>query len=326
MTNLLMGPVPTQFDPPTTCLQVTTSGSDPKIFSESYSLFIGNFNAYYKQGNWRPQATSCYPSATTSIDFWQNYYYSPAFCPTGYNAVCAYTAGDGTYNLPSTVTASVCCPPGFGCVNGWAHGCQKLTSGVVSSVFIAADPTATLTDLSSQLTTVSLAQSYYIWHDGVPVAWETTDTDILSQSIAAVSRASVAATAGSTASTSQPTTTAPGPTSTSSTPTHAPSSGLSSGAKIGIGVGAGVLAIALILGAFLLLRRRAKKQNYGAVQLDDTTISRKHGESERYAMHAEPSELGVGHGGSRELYTQPVELMGDVMSHEMPTPVNEKKR
>jgi hypothetical protein len=36
-------------------------------------------------------------------------------------------------------------------------------------------------------------------------------------------------------------------------------------------------------------------------------------------MHAPPSELGLGHAGSREVYANPAELMGETMSHELPT-------
>lgn len=53
-------------------------------------------------------AINCYPTPTTSINYYENYYYSPAYCPSGYLLACPYTAGSPL--LSSTITASLCCP------------------------------------------------------------------------------------------------------------------------------------------------------------------------------------------------------------------------
>lgn len=93
------GPLTTIFTPPTTCLDVITSGLSP--YSPGYSLFIGHFGPYYSP------ALTCSPTATALINYYtDNYYWSPGYCPSGYTTACSYTP----VNLGPKVTASLCCP------------------------------------------------------------------------------------------------------------------------------------------------------------------------------------------------------------------------
>lgn len=107
MANTLVGLITTVFTPPASCLEVITLGADQDYFQESFSLFIGNFNGQYRDKNYLSAAKGCYPTPTSAIDYWANYYYSPAYCPTGYLPACRYTAGDPP--LATSVTASLCC-------------------------------------------------------------------------------------------------------------------------------------------------------------------------------------------------------------------------
>ncbi|KAF2463513.1 uncharacterized protein BDR25DRAFT_347165 [Lindgomyces ingoldianus] len=230
MSSTLIGPVPTLFIPPFSCLNVITSGADPNIYASSTSLFIGNFNGFYKGNNYLKAASDCYPSSTTGLNFWGNYYWSPAYCPQGHT-------------------------PAF-----------------------AAAPTAAFQS-SGDLITKSLDKSQYIWGDGVPVAWESSDTDILSL-IAKVTATAVSSMVSGTGV--LPTSIFASRTSTTSTPTHTPisaagSSSPNTGVKVGIGVGVsiGVLAILGILSWFLWRRRRISTTPQ-IVELEGSTDAQKY--------------------------------------------------
>ncbi|KAF2800598.1 hypothetical protein K505DRAFT_370153 [Melanomma pulvis-pyrius CBS 109.77] len=308
MANTLVGPITTVFTPPASCLQVITLGADQDYFQESSSLFIGNFNGQYRDKNYLSAAKDCYPTPTSAIDYWANYYYSPAYCPTGYLPACSYTAGDPP--LATHVTASLCCASGYVCVDGWAHGCQRLTSGVLTNIFAASGPAATL-GASDPLSTMTLEEAQYIWNDGIPVAWEPTDTGILAlaaqRTVAKEHRQSTTRlTSPSTPST--PTNTSPGaPPAATETPSSAagePTPPLSTGTKIGIAVAALSLAIILVCAGlffFSFFRRR-----HGNV-----AVSR-----EKIRVPAE------GHAVCRsELEAPPPELVGDTLRvAEMPDP------
>jgi hypothetical protein len=101
MSMVNVGSVTTIFTPPPTCLAVITSVVDTSVYASGYSAFVGNFG-----GNYLSVATSCYPSTTVSINFWDNYYWSPGICPSGYTPACSFIGGD----FGPGVTASLCCP------------------------------------------------------------------------------------------------------------------------------------------------------------------------------------------------------------------------
>lgn len=96
-----VGPLTTVFTPPAACFTIQTSGSVPD-YSAGQSLFIGHF------GHYDLPTKTCSPPATTSIDYYGEYYYSPAYCPSGYTTACAYS---GTiFPADAQVTSSLCCP------------------------------------------------------------------------------------------------------------------------------------------------------------------------------------------------------------------------
>ncbi|KAH7119044.1 hypothetical protein B0J11DRAFT_83403 [Dendryphion nanum] len=176
MSDLHLGPLTTLFTPPSSCLNIITSVAVPGIYNAGISLFLGNLNGAYTQSPiYLSAATSCYPIPTTAINFWSNYYYSPAYCPLGWTAACTFPQST---DVAKTRTASLCCPEGFRCVNGWVHGCQRETSGVVSLVFVARSREAVLTDYG-ELTAVSLKGIEFVYNDGIPVAWQETDREVL---------------------------------------------------------------------------------------------------------------------------------------------------
>ncbi|KAF2184891.1 hypothetical protein K469DRAFT_750732 [Zopfia rhizophila CBS 207.26] len=309
MSSTLIGSVPTLFTPPSSCLNVITSGADPNIYVSSTSLFIGNFNGLYTGDNYLKAASDCYPTSTTGINFWDNYYWSPAYCPQGHTPACSYTAG----KFGDSITASLCCPSGFQCVSGWPHGCQKPTSGVLSNVLVAAAPTAAVRS-SGDLVTKSLGKSQYIWGDGIPIAWQSTDTDILSliaQATATIASSTASGTvAPSTTGSAPRNSPAPSTSTRTPTPSAATSSSLSTGAKAGIGVGVavGVLAILGILGWFLWRRRRRSRSTPQLPELEGSTRTEKYagrGENGALKPSPPPQELAGERWERVELPTEP---------------------
>jgi hypothetical protein len=105
-TNTNVGPVTTLFTPPASCYSVTTTGADSNIFPDGLSVFIGNFNGNVKGNNYIKAAKSCYPSGKQEVNFFQNYYWSPAYCPVGHTPACSMTV----MGFESPTTASLCCP------------------------------------------------------------------------------------------------------------------------------------------------------------------------------------------------------------------------
>lgn len=97
-----------------------------------------------------------------------------------------------------------------------------------------------------------------------------------------------------------------------SEPVDTQDGGLSTGAQAGIGVGVAIGALAIILLAWLLWRRRKKAHEGRLGELPGTEPLRKDGSAaspseletsthvQRYEMYVEPSELD-GHGGNREV-------------------------
>lgn len=91
-------------------------------------------------------------------------------------------------------------------------------------------------------------------NDGIPILWQASDSAVLAR--ATIVSSSPAATSSMT------------PTASASTtdPPSQSSSGLSTGAKIGLGVGIPVAVIALLAMGFLLWRRRRKTQSQHELQ------------------------------------------------------------
>ena len=98
-TTAWAGPLTTIWSDGLNCLQTYTSAAGVG-FAATYSLFFGHW------GDYKP-ASTCYPPAKTRVDVGAPYYFSPGVCPLGWATACSYTGHD---NIPSTVTASLCCP------------------------------------------------------------------------------------------------------------------------------------------------------------------------------------------------------------------------
>lgn len=159
MDSGFVGPLTTTFTPPSTCLSIITSTTS----RPSYSLFIGH---------WALGDLNCYPSVTSSIDFWSDYVWSPGICPSGYSTACTYDPS--AISFDPAATASLCCPSGFTCYGtDWPHVCYSSAETSLTNVWLATGswPTGGLPD-SYSLMTVSPDT---VWCDGVPVAWESSD-------------------------------------------------------------------------------------------------------------------------------------------------------
>ena len=100
-TTAWAGPLTTIWPDGQHCVQTYTSAAG-EGWAATYSVFFGHWGSY-------KAARTCYPPAVvgTAVDVGSNYYFSPGVCPSGYATACAYT---GHTNIPTTVTASVCCP------------------------------------------------------------------------------------------------------------------------------------------------------------------------------------------------------------------------
>jgi LPXTG-motif cell wall-anchored protein len=147
---------------------------------------------------------------------------------------------------------------------------------------------------------MSLEATQTIWGDGIPVAWESTDT-VIFDLIAGRSTAPAANSASS-----MPTTSA-SPSRESSAPTvppdsDGPASSLSTGAKAGIGVSASIAGLLLMALLTVLVRRRKKKRD----QHLEPMLEVGHVPADMYRMRAEQQSL------INELPADPMEV------HELP--------
>lgn len=165
---------------------------------------------------------------------------------------------------------------GFQCYQGGGvnYG-QVCVSNVVgtslTNLWLAPDDYPETTPGSLSLTSTTAPQ--VILNNGIPVMWQSTDSQILlllasrSSSLAGVvltsqpiSTSSISSSSSTTTpSATNSTSTLPSSSSIPSESAAAKSTGLSSGAKAGIGVGAGVGALLLLAFLFLLVRRYRKQ-------------------------------------------------------------------
>jgi hypothetical protein len=98
-TTAYAGPLTSIWTGGINCLQTYTSAAGAG-FVATYSIFFGHWGSY-------DPGRTCYPPAEHSVDVGAVYYFSPAVCPQGWVTACSFT---GYSDIPSSVTASLCCP------------------------------------------------------------------------------------------------------------------------------------------------------------------------------------------------------------------------
>ena len=241
--DLNLGPLTTTFSAPPACnsLTVSVDGSSyapykyPRLFS---SIAKSCFPSGYPLGNEALTSTFA-PYAYQD----QHVYFSPGICPSSWLM--------NTVGSTGPETTAFCCPPGFN------PSTTPAVSGGASSTFCISSVDSTV------ITTVAytgdgaeagngFTQTFTFTSDVMPAGaiWiRYKDSDFPSSS---------ATTTGSHASS-----TSSRPSSTSNPgPTHSPAtSGLSTGAKIGLGLGVPlVLILAASIFAFIFIRRRRRNR------------------------------------------------------------------
>ncbi|KAF8850524.1 hypothetical protein BDZ45DRAFT_751607 [Acephala macrosclerotiorum] len=246
------GPVTSLFTPPASCLSTLTYGGGALYFGH-------NGDAYYDP--------ACYPSPSSNLasqsSSWNLYFYSPAQCPSGWNSQLVtntYSTSTTVLSFDSDNTVVLCCPPGYTSLTSYSHSCASNVFGISVTTLYYKSPSSigpgfwTSTSPSSPFPTILGGPSggvVPIYGDGILAVWKSSDAVVFT-----------AGSSPTTSSTSQtPSTTAPG-NGTSGTPPGAShtSSGLSTGAKIGIGIGIPALVLILAALGFFIYRRRVKKQ------------------------------------------------------------------
>ena len=253
MTNL--GPLTTTYTP---------TGAD----CTSTYLAANNDNEWIQYG--QPDTTQCVPTSFTAFE---NYYYSPGICPSGYTYACE--AGVGT-----STTQATCCPSGYTCRTGIDRDTDPFAcaSTYTSNTYLTFEfyqftsqtgGTATTVTTSSELTTVYVASDsgYNVEAYGMIVRRSAGDPEwSTSGSVTSATASTAQSTAGSVASSTtlfaSSTTSASGSGGGSGS-----SSGLSAGASAGIGVGVGlgcIIIIGAIVAAYIVGRRKRKSQQAAA--------------------------------------------------------------
>ncbi|CZR69935.1 uncharacterized protein PAC_19836 [Phialocephala subalpina] len=295
------GPVTVVFTPPASCTSILTAGGS--------SLYFGHDGGNYYD-------SACFPPgsaiATSKIDPWGLYWYSPAQCPPGWPSVpvttWTYTDATTLLYLDSANTIALCCPPGYTSVLSGNHQCVTSVFGVAPTTFLVKKPTSIgnnqwqSTDSTALSPTVlggTAGGTVTIFGDGIVAMWQSTDITAFTSSPATTSSTSPSTPQTST-NTSSTTSAAP-----SAAPTTAPP-GLSTGAKIGIGVGIPAFALILAIVAFFFYRRRAlwAKKEPDFVQYPDIPMYRPETQHQKQVVTASNGQLYPGNLTDNPSYPQ----------------------
>ncbi|OQD61090.1 hypothetical protein PENPOL_c018G00220 [Penicillium polonicum] len=216
--------------------------------------------------------------------------YSPGYCPGG------YTSADLVIHNPATT--AICCPSNF---SYYEEPRESTTTygGCISHFPSSSSTIVTVRQVSQESTQVNGPVT--MWAQPIQIELQASDISLF-----------VSATTTSDTTTSSTQTGAASPNPATPTPanpaapdTGTETSGLSTGARIGVGVGVGAAGLIIIAAlAFWLFRRR---QNKGQKSLPDTSSlggshpeaselggSTQFGANSSYQLpgHATPSELG----------------------------------
>ncbi|PQE05116.1 hypothetical protein CJF31_00006096 [Rutstroemia sp. NJR-2017a BVV2] len=167
------GPLLTAFTAPTSCLSIFTS-------EPADAMYFGHYAEYYID-------SACYPNNITDsggsgTSAWELYYYSPAVCPFGWSHAKTITSSFGGSNGiflsigPSTI-AVVCCPLGFRYVN-YDHACGSSFSSTTSILYYI------------KTVIISGSEPYFVMEDGIPIWWQASDLENLSEAPATLTSTS----------------------------------------------------------------------------------------------------------------------------------------
>lgn len=251
MTNL--GPLTTTY---------TATGAD----CQSTYLAANNDNQWIQYG--QTHTDECVPS---SFSPFENHYYSPGICPSGYTYACE--AGVGTSSTQAT-----CCPVGYACRTGIDRDTDPFAcaSTFTSNTYLSVEyykftsetgGSTTAVNATSMATTVYLASAsgFYVEAYGPIVRRSAGDPEWSSGTASATDSSSSTSTSRSGTGQS-----GAGAAATSTSGKSAQSGGgLSAGASAGIGVGVGlgcILFIGCIAAAYITGRRRRRSKQEAAAQ------------------------------------------------------------
>lgn len=247
-----LGPLTTEFVPPSSCYDLTVSSSVYEDYevstitdsagSESETTVTVTVSDEYLQLFDYGLDGDCYPTGSPNKSIQYDAYYSPGLCPENwFSARQSISAGD---------TVVDCCPTGFeiGSVL-----CLTSTSGGAASAVLflngeRQDAEPTLTSVSSQT----------IYATGIEVRYREGDFDGTSLSSAPTSEGTAIEESGKNDNSdgaSSSSSAAPLPTNDSA---ENDGGGMSTGAKIGIGVGVPVAVLLIAAIAFIIFWRKRK--------------------------------------------------------------------
>ncbi|KAI0130880.1 hypothetical protein F4814DRAFT_147176 [Daldinia grandis] len=252
-----LGPLTTSFTPPADCV-----ASSALYWVNTASTF------YWLHG--RPGQSSCFPDDYSP---YQNQYYSPGVCPSGYTRACEYIS---TEEDTIVATRATCCPQGnYECAPtsssysypwGPTLGCMSVYRVDTETTFTTIDGTLNGDEEVGPLTS--------LFAPGTIMAY-----GVVIQNRPATTTAEETATgvSGSLSDNSAPASETSPSTSTTTTAEAQPDSNggakLSAGAAAGIGIGAAFVVLAL--GAVVLwmfwTRRRKRRQEAAELQAQENT-------------------------------------------------------
>ncbi|KAH8589172.1 hypothetical protein B0O99DRAFT_676888 [Bisporella sp. PMI_857] len=187
-----LGPLTSTFTAPSTCLATT---SVTAMYGGDSSYWVGFWG--WVAPNMTTASDACVPPAETPTPLLSTWYYSPGICPSGYmpgaSLATGYSISGCTSELPSSVTAWLCCPTGY-TPSAYMY-CGWQNTATCTSMAIG---TATLTNVLPWLTTGSetfpnsiptgevvtktvITESILtVMAVGIPIMWESTDTEVAS--------------------------------------------------------------------------------------------------------------------------------------------------
>ncbi|KAI1209944.1 uncharacterized protein F4807DRAFT_79302 [Annulohypoxylon truncatum] len=277
-----------------------------------YSASGANCNSIYMNDNGvliygtvSPSSSSCFP---TSFVPWDDNYYSPGICPSGYTYACTAGVGNGG-------TAATCCPISYQCrigrVSSDPAACESLM--LTDSSYTVSQYISSGSETWSSLVTKFYASGNFVFAGGAIVRRASNDPgwyhiDSVSGTVSELATPTTSSTTTTNSRVSS------GLTQGVTKDNTGTSTSLSTGAKAGIGIGVslGVLVIiGIVVTAYLIGKRKRQ-----AIQ-GDTSNPSLHGglgfwDARQFqTWHVRLAELDEqkGHSelnGERE----PVELMG----------------
>ncbi|KAI1799310.1 hypothetical protein F4811DRAFT_557968 [Daldinia bambusicola] len=247
-----LGPLTTTFTPPADCV-----ASSALYWVNTASTF------YWLQG--RPGQSSCFPDDYSP---YQNQYYSPGICPSGYTRACESSSIEGD----TLVTRGTCCPQGnYQCAPtsssysypwGPTLGCMSVYRVNTELTFTTINGTIKGDEEAGPLTSLFAPFTVMAYGVGIQNGPMTTTAEETATTAPGSSRSD-----STTASETSPSTGGP-PDSNAGTK-------LSAGAAAGIGIGAAVAVLALgaVVAWLFWSRRQKRRQEAAELQAQTNEVS-----------------------------------------------------